>query len=60
MRPDLMTACATTAGLKPILMGLSADSKVMSRLAIAIVGGMISAILSTSLILPAVYYLWRR
>ena len=35
-------------------------SEVMSRLATPMVGGMISAVLLTLLILPAVYYLWRR
>jgi Cu(I)/Ag(I) efflux system membrane protein CusA/SilA len=55
-----MTACATIAGLIPILMGSGTGSEVMSRLATPMVGGMISAVLSTLLILPAVYYLWRR
>ena len=60
VRPVLMTACATIAGLIPILMGSGTGSEVMSRLATPMVGGMISAVLSTLLILPAVYYLWRR
>ena len=60
MRPVLMAACATIAGLIPILMGSGTGSEVMSRLATPMVGGMISAVLSTLLILPAVYYLWRR
>ena len=60
VRPVLMTACATIAGLIPILMGSGTGSEVMSRLTTPMVGGMISAVLSTLLILPAVYYLWRR
>ncbi|MFL2523902.1 MAG: efflux RND transporter permease subunit [Candidatus Azotimanducaceae bacterium] len=60
VRPVLMTACGTIAGLIPILMGSGTGSEVMSRLATPMVGGMISAVLSTLLILPAVYYLWRR
>ena len=38
VRPVLMTACATIAGLIPILMGSGTDSKVMSRLATPMVG----------------------
>lgn len=60
VRPVLMTACATIAGLIPILMGSGTGSEIMSRLATPMVGGMISAVLSTLLILPAVYYLWKR
>ena len=60
VRPVLMTACATIAGLILMLMGSGTGSEVMSRLATPMVGGMISAVLSTLLILPAVYYLWRR
>ena len=60
VRPVLMTACATIAGLIPIMMGSGTGSEIMSRLATPMVGGMISAVLSTLLILPAVYYLWKR
>ncbi len=59
VRPVLMTAGATIAGLLPILFGAGVGSEVMSRLAAPMVGGMISAVLLTLLVLPVVYLLWR-
>jgi Cu(I)/Ag(I) efflux system membrane protein CusA/SilA len=59
VRPVLMTAGATVAGLLPILFGAGVGSEVMSRLAAPMVGGMISAVVLTLLVLPVVYLLWR-
>jgi Cu(I)/Ag(I) efflux system membrane protein CusA/SilA len=60
VRPVLMTASATVIGLMPILLGSGTGSEVMSRLAAPMVGGMISAVLLTLLVLPVIYLLWRR
>ncbi|MEM7017508.1 MAG: CusA/CzcA family heavy metal efflux RND transporter, partial [Pseudomonadota bacterium] len=60
VRPVLMTASATIIGLLPILYGDGTGSEVMSRLAAPVVGGMVSAVLLTLLVLPAVYVLWRQ
>ena len=59
VRPVLMTATATIVGLLPILYGSGTGSEVMSRLAAPMVGGMISAVLLTMLVLPVIYLLWR-
>ncbi len=59
VRPVLMTATATIVGLLPILYGSGTGSEVMSRLAAPMVGGMISAVLLTLLVLPVIYLLWR-
>ncbi len=59
VRPVLMTATATIVGLVPILWGSGTGSEVMSRLAAPMVGGMISAVLLTLLVLPVIYQLWR-
>jgi Cu(I)/Ag(I) efflux system membrane protein CusA/SilA len=59
VRPVLMTAAATIVGLLPILWGSGTGSEVMSRLAAPMVGGMISAVVLTLLVLPAIYLLWR-
>ena len=59
VRPVLMTAGATIAGLLPILLGSGTGSEVMSRLAAPMVGGMISTVVLTLLVLPAIYLLWR-
>ena len=59
-RPVLMTASATIVGLLPILFGSGTGSEVMSRLAAPMVGGMISSVLLTLFLIPAIYLLWRR
>lgn len=59
VRPVLMTASATIIGLIPIMLGSGTGSEVMSRLAAPMVGGMISAVLLTLLVLPVVFYLWK-
>ena len=60
IRPVMMTAAAVIVGLLPILLGTGTGSEVMSRIAAPMVGGMVSAVLLTLLVLPAVYYLWRK
>ena len=59
VRPVVMTAGATIIGLLPILLGSGTGSEVMSRLAAPMVGGMISALVLTLLVLPAIFRLWR-
>ncbi|MBP0048576.1 efflux RND transporter permease subunit [Marinobacterium sp. AK62] len=60
VRPVMMTAAAIIIGLLPILYGTGTGSEVMSRIAAPMVGGMVSAVILTLLVLPAVYFLWRR
>ncbi|GGB92606.1 cation transporter [Marinobacterium zhoushanense] len=60
VRPVMMTAAAIIIGLLPILYGTGTGSEVMSRIAAPMVGGMVSAVVLTLLVLPAVYYLWRQ
>ncbi|MEP6391306.1 MAG: CusA/CzcA family heavy metal efflux RND transporter [Halioglobus sp.] len=59
IRPVMMTAGATIIGLLPILLGSGTGSEVMSRLAAPMVGGMVSALVLTLLVLPTLYYVWR-
>lgn len=59
VRPVMMTASAIIAGLLPIMYGSGTGSEVMSRIAAPMVGGMLSAVILTLLVLPAVYFLWR-
>ncbi len=59
VRPVMMTAAAVIVGLLPILYGSGTGSEVMSRIAAPMVGGMLSAVLLTLLVLPALFYLWR-
>lgn len=60
VRPVMMTAAAIIAGLLPILYGTGTGSEVMSRIAAPMVGGMLSAVFLTLLVVPAVYFLWRK
>ena len=60
VRPVMMTVAAIIGGLLPILLGSGTGSEVMSRIAAPMVGGMVSALLLVLLVLPAVYYLWRK
>jgi copper/silver efflux system protein len=59
VRPVLMTAGATIIGLLPILLGEGTGSEVMSRLAAPMVGGMLSSVVLTLFVLPAIYLLWK-
>lgn len=59
VRPVMMTATAIIAGLLPILYGTGTGSEVMSRIAAPMVGGMLSAVFLTLLVLPVMYYLWK-
>ena len=60
VRPVLMTAGATIIGLIPIMLGTGTGSEVMSRLAAPMVGGMVSSVLLTLLVLPSIYFLWQK
>jgi Cu(I)/Ag(I) efflux system membrane protein CusA/SilA len=59
VRPVMMTAGTVIVGLLPILYGTGTGSEVMSRIAAPMVGGMLSAVILTLLVLPTLYYLWR-
>ena len=59
VRPVMMTAAAVIIGLIPILFGTGTGSEVMSRIAAPMVGGMVSSVILTLLVLPVVFYLWK-
>jgi len=59
VRPVMMTAAAIIVGLLPILYGTGTGTEVMSRIAAPMVGGMLSAVILTLLVLPVLFYLWR-
>lgn len=60
VRPVMMTVATIIIGLLPVLYGTGTGSEVMSRIAAPMVGGMVSAIVLTLVVLPAVYLLWRK
>jgi Cu(I)/Ag(I) efflux system membrane protein CusA/SilA len=58
LRPKLMTVITIFAGLAPILLTEGPGSDVMRRIALPMVGGMLSTLLLTLLVIPVVYSLW--
>jgi Cu(I)/Ag(I) efflux system membrane protein CusA/SilA len=60
VRPVMMTVATVIIGLLPVLYGTGTGSEVMSRIAAPMVGGMVSATVLTLLVLPVVYFLWRK
>lgn len=55
VRPKMMTVVAIMAGLLPILWSTGTGSEVMRRIAVPMVGGMVSSTLLTLLVIPAIY-----
>jgi Cu(I)/Ag(I) efflux system membrane protein CusA/SilA len=55
VRPKMMTVVAIMAGLLPILWSTGAGSEIMQRIAVPMIGGMISSTLLTLIVIPAVY-----
>ncbi|CZT37769.1 efflux RND transporter permease subunit [Rhizobium sp. 9140] len=62
VRPKMMTVVAIMAGLVPILWSTGAGSEIMQRIAVPMIGGMISSTILTLVVIPAIYGLvkgWR-
>ncbi|RZK84552.1 MAG: efflux RND transporter permease subunit, partial [Methylobacterium sp.] len=57
VRPKMMTVTAIMAGLIPILWSTGAGSEVMQRIAVPMIGGMVSSTVLTLVVIPAVYAL---
>jgi Cu(I)/Ag(I) efflux system membrane protein CusA/SilA len=55
VRPKMMTVIAIMAGLLPILWSTGTGSEVMQRIAVPMIGGMISSTLLTLIVIPAIY-----
>tara|TARA_R110002072_G_scaffold142853_1_gene288457 strand:+ start:16887 stop:20021 length:3135 start_codon:yes stop_codon:yes gene_type:complete len=60
LRPVVMTVAAITVGLLPIMQGHGTGGEIMQRIATPMVGGMVSTLVLTLLVLPAVFFLWQR
>jgi copper/silver efflux system protein len=55
VRPKMMTVVAIMGGLVPILWSTGAGSEVMQRIAVPMIGGMVSSTVLTLVVIPAVY-----
>ena len=59
VRPKMMTVAAIMAGLIPILWSTGTGSEVMQRIAVPMIGGMVSSTLLTLVVIPTIYALVR-
>jgi Cu(I)/Ag(I) efflux system membrane protein CusA/SilA len=53
----MMTVTAIMAGLLPILWSTGTGSEVMQRIAVPMIGGMVSSTILTLVVIPAIYAL---
>jgi CzcA family heavy metal efflux pump len=56
LRPILMTAMATVAGMVPLSLALGAGSQMLQPLAIAVIGGILASMALSLIVTPAVHY----
>jgi copper/silver efflux system protein len=62
VRPKMMTVVAIMGGLLPIMWSSGTGSEIMQRIAVPMIGGMVSSTLLTLIVIPAIYGLvkgWR-
>src|ERR1019366_1659471 len=55
VRPKMMTVVAIMAALLPIMWSTGTGSEIMQRIAVPMIGGMISSTLLTLIVIPAIY-----
>ena len=55
VRPKMMTVAAIMAGLLPIMWSHGTGSEVMQRIAVPMIGGMVSSTVLTLVVIPAIY-----
>lgn len=60
IRPKAMTAMTVVLGLSPLLFADGLGAEAMQRVAAPMVGGMITAPLVSLLLVPVLYWLWKR
>src|SRR5205823_8142898 len=55
VRPKMMTVVAIMAGLLPIMWSTGTGSEIMQRIAVPMIGGMVSSTLLTLIVIPAIF-----
>ena len=60
VRPIAMTVASSVIGLLPIMFSSGTGSEVMQRIAAPMVGGLLSAMALTLIVIPAIFYIWKR
>ena len=59
LRPILMTTLTTVAGMFPLAIGMGSGANLMQPLAIAVIGGLMSAMLLSLVLIPCLYVMAR-
>jgi Cu(I)/Ag(I) efflux system membrane protein CusA/SilA len=59
VRPKAMTASVIIAGLMPIMWSHGAGADVMKRIALPMIGGVVTSTIMELMVYPAIYYIWR-
>jgi multidrug efflux pump subunit AcrB len=60
LRPIVMTAIAAVAGMIPLALGIGAGSEMLQPLAIAVIGGLLIAMVLSLFVTPTIYYFMTR
>jgi Cu(I)/Ag(I) efflux system membrane protein CusA/SilA len=60
VRPKAMTAAVIIAGLAPILWSHGAGADVMKRIALPMIGGVVTSTVMELAVYPAIFFIWRR
>ena len=60
LRPILMTALATIAGMIPLSLAIGAGSQMLQPLAIAVIGGLMASMVLSLIVTPTVHYFMAR
>ncbi|TVR60822.1 MAG: efflux RND transporter permease subunit [Candidatus Competibacteraceae bacterium] len=59
LRPILMTTLTTVAGMVPLAIGMGSGANLMQPLAVAVIGGLLTAMLLTLFLIPCLYVIVR-
>jgi copper/silver efflux system protein len=59
VRPKMMTVAAIMAGLVPILWSHGTGSEIMQRIAVPMIGGMVTSTILTLIVIPVLFALVR-
>jgi Cu(I)/Ag(I) efflux system membrane protein CusA/SilA len=60
VRPVMMTVAAIIGGLLPIMWTTGTGADVLKRIAAPMIGGMVSSTILTLIVIPVLYFIWKR
>lgn len=60
VRPKAMTVCSTLFGLLPILWATGSGADTMKRIAVPMIGGIVTSFAMELIVYPVIYYLWKK